>query len=148
VTDIKNGVVLGYSIASNGVLTPLTSGTGGTNKFPAGNSPSAIVIDQSFPFAYVANSVDSTVNAYTMSNGALTRVATYSTGSQPIAMGIDPSTAHFLYTVNFLGSSMNGWQLSETAGTLLISQNSPYATDANPTAVAAIPHNGTGGGIH
>lgn len=147
VTDFSNGVVLGYSTASSGALTPLTTGLGGTNKFAAGNEPAAIVVDQTYPYAYVANSLDSTVTAYSISNGTLTRIATYATGSQPVAIGIDPSTAHFLYTANFLGSTVNGWELSKTDGTLLVSQSSPYASDANPTAVAAIPHNGTGAGI-
>jgi hypothetical protein len=32
-------------------------------------------------------------------------------------------------------------------GTLVNSQYSPYDSNAQPTAVAAIPHNGTGGGV-
>ena len=147
ITDRNNSDVLGYSIGANGALAALTSGTGGTNQFPAGGQPSAITVDPSFPFAYVANSLDSTVTAYSVSNGALSRVATYPTGTQPVAIGIDPSTEHFLYTVNFLGDTVNGWELNETNGTLLTSQFSPYASDATPTAVAAIPHNGTGAGV-
>jgi hypothetical protein len=69
---------------------------------------------------------------------------------QPVAIGIDPSTNHFLYTANFLGTTVNGtvsgFELSSTAGTLINSQNSPYNANALPTAVAAIPHNGTGAG--
>jgi 6-phosphogluconolactonase len=146
-TDIANGVALGYTVAASGALVPMTSGTGGTNKFATGGQPSAIVINPAYPYAYVANSLDSTVTAYSVNNGALTRIATYSTGSQPVAIGIDPSTARFLYTANFLGDTVSGWELSKTDGTLLISQFSPYGSDANPTAVAAIPHNGTGAGI-
>ena len=62
-------------------------------------------------------------------------------------MGIDPSTSHFLYIANFLGNTVNGYELSTTDGTLLDSQSSPYPTSDNPTAVAAIPHNGTGAGV-
>ena len=96
----------------------------------------------------MANSLDATVTAYSMSNGALApRIGTYATGLQPVAMGIDPSTNHFLYTANFLGNTVSGFELSTTAGTLLDSQFSPYASQCPTTAVAAIPHNGTGGGI-
>jgi hypothetical protein len=81
----------------------------------------------------------------------LARLGSYATGLQPVAIGIDPSTNHFLYTVNFLGTQVNGtvsgFDLSTTAGTLLNSQNSPYISQALPTAVAAIPHNGTGAGV-
>jgi 6-phosphogluconolactonase len=138
VTDSTRGDVLGYSVAS-GLLTPLAG-----SPFPAGNAPTAIVIDPVYSYAYVANSLDSTVTAYSMNSGALTRIGngtgTYATGLQPVAIGIDPSTNHFLYTANFLGNTVSGFELSSTAGTLLDAQLSPFATNAQPTAVAAIPH--------
>ncbi|MGA2084446.1 MAG: beta-propeller fold lactonase family protein [Terracidiphilus sp.] len=145
VTDFANGNVHGYSVAS-GVLSELSG-----SPFPAGNRPSAIVVDPLYPYVYVANSLDSTVTAYSMSSGELTSLGAYATGSQPVAIGIDPSTNHFLYTANYLGNgvvgTVSGFQLSPTAGTLVNSQNSPYTANALPTALAAIPHNGTGGGI-
>jgi 6-phosphogluconolactonase (cycloisomerase 2 family) len=141
VTDIAKAEVLGFTTAA-GVLTPLAG-----SPFPAGNQPSAIVADPLYPFIYVANSVDSTVNAYSMSNGALTNLGTYATGTQPVAIGIDPSTNHFLFTANYLGNGVNGsvsgFELSPTAGTLVNSESSPYTSNAQPTAVAAISHGGT-----
>jgi 6-phosphogluconolactonase len=78
-----------------------------------------------------------------MSNGALTNLGNYATGLQPVAIGIDPSTNHFLFTANFLGNgtvgSVSGFEL--TAGTLINSEDSPFTSNAQPTAVAAIPHN-------
>ena len=141
VTDFSSGNVRGYTV-NTGNLTPLAG-----SPFAAGNQPSAIVIDPSYPFAYVANSLDSNVTAYSISNGKLTSIGTYSTGLQPVAIGIDPSTEHFLYTLNFLDNTVSGFELSTTNGTLLDSQLSPSPSNDNPTAVAAIPHNGTGGGI-
>jgi 6-phosphogluconolactonase (cycloisomerase 2 family) len=147
VTDQVNGQVHGYSVASStGLLTPLSG-----SPFQAGNHPSAITIDPSYPYVYVANAEDSSVTAYSMSSGVLTRLGAYATGEEPVAIGIDPSTNHFLYTANYLGDGVNGtvsgFELSTTAGTLLLSQNSPYVSQALPTAVAAIPHNGTGAGV-
>jgi len=143
VTDFANGNVLGYAVVS-GALAPLAG-----SPFPAGNQPSAIVTDPKYPFIYVANSLDGTVQAYSMNNGALTSIGTYSAGSQPVAIGIDPSTNHFLYTVNYLGNgvggTVSGFELSPTAGTLLNSQNSPYVSNALPTAVVAIPHGSQSG---
>ena len=141
VTDYSRGNVLGYSVAS-GLLTPLAG-----SPFSAGNQPSAIVVDQTYAYVYVANSQDATMTAYSVSNGALTRIGAYTTGLQPVAMGIDPSTSHFLYTANFLGNDISGFELSTTAGTLLDAQFSPYPSNDQPTAVAAIPHNGIGGGV-
>ena len=142
VPDYSRGNVLGFSVAA-GALTPLAG-----SPFPAGNSPSAIVVDPSFPFAYVTNSTDSSVTAYSVSNGALTRLGAYATGLDPVAIGIDPSTNHFLYTANFLGNNLTGFQLSQTAGTLLYAQLSPFPSNDQPTAIAAVPHNGTGAGVH
>jgi 6-phosphogluconolactonase len=145
-TDLAKANVLGFSIAS-GTLTAMTSGNGGSNAFPTGNQPSAIVADPTYPYVYVANSADSNVIAYSTSNGALTALGTYATGIQPVAIGIDPSTNHFLYTANYLDNgisgTVSGFELSPTAGTLINSQNSPYTSNAQPTAVAAIPHGGS-----
>jgi 6-phosphogluconolactonase (cycloisomerase 2 family) len=148
VADETSGRILGYTVGSTGLLTALGA------PYPTGNQPSAITIDPTYPYLYVANAQDSTVTAFTMSSGLLTRIGSYPTGLQPVAIGIDPSTSHFLYTVNFLGSGVNGtvsgFELSATgttAGSLVNSQNSPYISNAQPTAVAAISHNGTGGGI-
>ncbi len=136
VTDSTNGNVLGYSVAS-GVLTKLSG-----SPFPAGNKPSAIVVDPNpkYPYAYVANALDGSVSAYSISSGQLTRVGTYAAGLQPVAIGIDPSTNHFLFTANFLGSNVSDFELSAASGTLVNTQHSPYTGNALPTAVAAIPH--------
>ncbi len=142
VTDFAGGSVFGFN-ASSGNLAPLSG-----SPFRAGNQASAIVVDTAYPFAYVTNSQDSNVTAYSIAaSGALSSIGTYSTGLQPVAIGIDPSTEHFLYTINFLDNTVSGFELSTTSGTLLDSQLSPFASNDQPTAAAAIPHNGTGGGI-
>jgi 6-phosphogluconolactonase (cycloisomerase 2 family) len=135
VTDYTNGDVRAYSVAS-GALTELAG-----SPFPAGNQPSAIVADTKYPFLYVANALDGTVSAYSIgSSGTLTSIGTYATGVQPVAIGIDPSTYHFLFTVNFLSANVSDFELSTTTGTLINTQHSPYTANAQPTAVAAIPH--------
>jgi DNA-binding beta-propeller fold protein YncE len=145
VTDSSNSSVLGYSVAS-GPPIPLAG-----SPYQTGGSPSSVVVDPTYQFAYVANGQDSSVTEYSMSNGVLTNIGTMSTGLDPIAIGIDPSTNHFLYTVNFLGSSLkgtvSGFEMDTSSGALLVSKSSPYKSDPIPTAVAAIPHKGTGAGI-
>ena len=110
------------------------------NPFPAGNQPSALVLDPTANYAFVANAGDSSVTAYSTSNGALKRLGSFTTGLQPVAIGLDPSTNHFLYTANFLGNNVSGFELTTTNGPLINTQNTPYASNAQPTAVAAIPH--------
>ena len=146
VTDSTNGTVVSYSFAS-GVLTKISD-------TPTGNQPSAIVVDSLYPYAYVANSTDGNVEAYSISSsGALTYLGgsstpvTYAAGIDPVAMGIDPSTHHFVFTANFNPSGLNGsvsnFELSSTTGTLVNAQNSPYTSNATPTAVASVPHGST-----
>jgi len=142
VTDAVRGDVLGYTVGSTGALAALSG-----SPYPAGNDPTGIVVDPTYAYAYVSNSTDATVTAYSMSSGVLTRIGSYATGLQPVAIGIDPSTNHFLFTVNFLANTVSDFELSTTSGTLLDAQGTPFNTNAQPVAAAAIPHNGTGGGI-
>jgi len=135
VTDATAGQVLGYSVAS-GLLIPLAG-----SPFPAGDQPSALVVDPAGKFLYVANALDSNVGLYTLSAGVPTRTgSTYTTGTDPVAIGIDPSQKHFIYTANFLGNNVSGFELNATNGTLLNTQGTPFTANAQPTAVAAIPH--------
>jgi 6-phosphogluconolactonase (cycloisomerase 2 family) len=134
VTDYANGNVHAYA-ATNGVLAEV-----GSSPFPAGNEPAAVVVDASGAYVFVVNSLDSTVTVYSTANGVLTSMGNYTTGTQPVAIGIDPSSNEYLYTANFLGNNVSGFQLNSTTGALLNSQYSPSPANANPTAVAAIPH--------
>ncbi len=137
VTDYINGEVLGFSVAS-GALTALGS------PVSAGNQPRAIAVDPTYPYAFVANSQDGSVSAYEYSTttGALSRVGTYATGIDPVAIGIDPSAGHFVFTANFLGNNVSDFQMNTTTGALVNAQRSPYTSNAQPTSVAAVPHNG------
>jgi 6-phosphogluconolactonase len=136
VTDSASGNILGFSVNS-GTLTPLSG-----SPFPAGGAPSSIAIDATGKFAVVANAQDANVTTYSIAGGALTRVGTFATGLQPVAIGIDPSMNQYIYTANFLGNTVSGFRLDTTSGSLLNTQFSPFTSNAQPTAVAAIPHNG------
>jgi 6-phosphogluconolactonase (cycloisomerase 2 family) len=140
VTDSIGGNIRAYSVAS-GILSPVSG-----SPFLAGDHPSAIVTDSGY--LYVANSQDGNVEAYSISssNGALKFLGgsatpiTYATGTQPVAMSIDPSASHFLFTANFLSNNVSNFELNASDGTLINTQHSPYTSNAQPTAVVAIPH--------
>ncbi len=134
VTDSAGNSVYAYS-ASAGILTAIAG-----SPFRTGNAPSAVVVDGSGSHVFVANSLDATLTAYSAAGGALSLLGTYTTGTQPVAIGIDPSLNEYLYTANFLGNSVTGFQVNAGTGALVNTQLSPYGTNANPTAVAAIPH--------
>jgi len=134
VTDSSTASVLAYSISS-GVLTAVSG-----SPFSAGNGPSAVAVDSTGKYVYVTNATDSNLSAYSASSGVLTSLGLYVTGSQPVAVGIDPSLNQYIYTVNFLGPSVSGFQINSSTGALVTSQGTPFGTNAEPTAVAAIPH--------
>jgi 6-phosphogluconolactonase len=137
VADSTRSVVYGFQINS-GLLTQLSG-----SPFNSGSAPSSVAVDATGKFAYVANAQDSNVTAYTISGGNLTSVGVYATGTQPVAIGIDPSLNQYLFTANFLGDTVSGFQVNANDGTLLNSQFSSYKASALPTAVAAIPHGST-----
>lgn len=137
VTDSTQNLLYGFQI-NGGTLTALSS-----SPFATGGKPSAIVLDASTKYAFVANGQDSNLTVYSVSSGNLARLGSYTTGTQPVAIGIDPSLNEYVYTANFLGNTVSGFQLNPTDGTLLNSQFSPSVSNANPTAVAAITHGST-----
>lgn len=136
VTDSAQNAAYGFQIAG-GALTPLSG-----SPYATGSQPAAIVLDATAKFAIVANTQDSNVTVYSVRSGSLNRLGTYTTGTQPVAIGIDPSLNQYIYTANFLGNTVSGFQLNLSDGSLLNSQFSPSASNPNPTAVAAITHNG------
>jgi 6-phosphogluconolactonase len=136
VTDSTQNAVYGFQIAS-GALTPLSG-----SPFATGAQPQAIVLDATAKYAVVANTQDSNVTVYSVNAGSLSKLGTYTTGTQPVAIGIDPSLNQYIFTANFLGNTVSGFQLNMSDGSLLNSQFSPTASNPNPTAVSAITHNG------
>ncbi len=136
VTDFLGARVFAYA-AGNGALTQL-----GGSPFAAGNQPAAIALDSSGGYAYVANSLDNTITAYTVSDGKLSTFGTFGTSTQPVAILVDPNTGHYVYAANYLGASVSGYQLISSSGapTLVVTQNTPYTVDPQSTALAAIPH--------
>ncbi|MGD0941998.1 MAG: beta-propeller fold lactonase family protein [Terracidiphilus sp.] len=140
VTDSSSAQLFAYAINSNGALSELAG-----SPIQTGNQPSATVADPKYPYLYVANALDGTVSCYSIgSNGAPANIGTYPTGIQPVAIGIDPSTSHFLFTLNFLANGASGtvsdFEIDPTSGALVHTQGSPYTSNAQPTAVAAVPH--------
>jgi 6-phosphogluconolactonase len=138
VTDFLGGKVYGYSIVS-GVLSQLAY-----SPFGAGNQPASIAVDSAGSHAYVANSLDNTISAYTINGGELSNFGTFATGTQPVAVLVDPATDHFVYAANYLGSTVTGYQLlSSGEPTMVVTQSNPYTANAQTTAMAAIPHGST-----
>jgi 6-phosphogluconolactonase (cycloisomerase 2 family) len=136
VTDLSSSNIRAYAVSTSGLVA--ISGS----PFPTGNQPTAVAIDATGKFAMVTESQDSTVSTYAINNGVLSRTGSSVTGLQPVAVGIDPRLNKYVFTANFLGNNVSGFALNQD-GSLLNTQFSPFGANANPTAVAAIPHNGS-----
>ena len=136
VADLASANILGFTVGAGGLSAIAGS------PFPAGNLPASITIDATGKFAAVVNSQDSNITTYAISGGVLSQVGTFATGIQPVAVGIDPRLNKYIFTANFLGNTVSGFALNSD-GSLLNTQYSPFTANANPTAVAAIPHNGS-----
>jgi len=143
VTDFASNQLIGYSILSGSQLSFLINGP-----FRTGNEPQSVAIDPRGKYMYVANSLDSSVSAYVISlpdgtpSSAVnpTGSATNSTDTQPISLAIDPALGRFVYTANYLGNSISGFRLDPNAGTLTLTQATPYPSNAKPAALVIVPH--------
>jgi 6-phosphogluconolactonase len=143
VTDFSQNELIAYTVLSGGVLHPLINGP-----FKTGNQPSAIQIDPRGKFIYVSNELDNTVSAYEIDLATGTPSAavnttgstTNTTGTEPVAILVDPAFGRYVYTANFLDNSATGFLLNSSTGTLTLTQGTPYPTVGQPTALAAVPH--------
>jgi 6-phosphogluconolactonase len=143
VTDFAQNEIIAYSVLGGGVLQPLINGP-----FKTGNQPSAITVDPRGIFIYVSNELDNSVSAYAIAlptgtpSAAVntTGSATNTTGTQPVAILVDPGYGRYVYTANFLDNSLSGFQLNASTGTLAPAQSGPYPTVGQPAAIASIPH--------
>lgn len=143
VTDYASNQLVGYGVSSGSTLTFLLSGP-----FKTGSEPSAVSVDPRGKYVYVSNALDSSVNAYTidLATGIPSSVVNVtgsqinSTDTQPVALAIDPALGRFVYTANYLGDSISGFQVNPDTGALQPSQATPYPAESHPTAIAIVPH--------
>ena len=135
VADYKLGQITTYSV-QNGMPMAITT-------TPSGSLPLSLSLD-TYGNLYAANAGDSTLKMYaTSSNGTLSLSGTYAVGTYPVAVLPDPHGLGFIYTANFLGNTMSGFQISKNSGALVNTQNSPYPSMVQPTAIVGVPHNGS-----
>ncbi len=141
--DFASSQMIGYTIMSDSSLVFFVA-----PPTKVGNQPDAITFDPRGKFVYVSNALDSTISAFVidLSTGAATITANPVSGpvnptdTEPVGLVVDPSLGRFLYTANYLGNSVSGFRLDPTSGVLTTTQNTPYPSGSNPTAIAAIPH--------
>ena len=144
VTDFASNQLIGFGIYTGYQLNFLLNGP-----YKSGGEPSAAAVDPRGKFLYVSNALDSTVSAYLIDPASGTPSAAVNatgaqsnvTDTQPVAVAIDPALGRFVYTANYLGNSVSGFQLDPTGGTLKQTHATPYPLHGNkPTALLLVPH--------
>ncbi len=143
VTDYASNSLIGFGITSGTELNYLITGP-----YKTGNEPSSVTIDPRGKFIYVSNALDNTVSAFAIDlTTGVPSAAINSTGStsnstdtQPDAIVVEPSQGRYVYTANYLGNSISGFRLNPNTGTITQTQNAPYPSEKNPTAIVAVPH--------
>jgi len=90
-TGVGANSVSGYAIGSDGSLTAIPG-----SPFPAGTGPTWISFTPDGKFAYVANTGEDTISAYSVSSGALAPLSTptFATNEHPEDLTIDVSGTH------------------------------------------------------
>ncbi len=145
VTDFSQNQLIAYTaLSTTACLHPLINGP-----FRTGNQPSAIQVDpRRKKYIYVSNQLDNTLSAYAIDLATGTPAAAVNTtgsasnvtGTEPVAVIIDPGFGRYVYTANFLDNSVTGFQINSSTGTLSPAQNGPYPTVGQPNALASVPH--------
>jgi len=140
VTDQAANQLIGYTVASNGSLTPMINGPFQTGLFPV-----AVTVDPTGKLLYVVNYNANTVEGYaidTITGTPSAAVGAFATalGPGPTCVAIDPSLGTFLYTSNSLDSTVTGERLVPNTGGLSQVQNSPFTASGQPTYLTVVPN--------
>ena len=102
---------------------------------------SAIAIDPSGRFAYVANFRGNSVSAFKIDQrtGGLQPIDSYAAGSTPDAVTVDP-LGKFVYVANLTSNDVSGYAINQTTGALTQITGSPFTTGNGPRSLAVDPN--------
>jgi 6-phosphogluconolactonase len=139
VTDGAANQMIGFLIQTNGTLINMQT------PFKTDILPDSVQVDPRGIYVYVANYNANDVSAYTIdrTSGNATQIAgatTYAVDTGPLCILIEPAEARFVYTANFLGSTVSGFGLNPATGALTAVQNTPFKAAGQPTCSAAVTH--------
>lgn len=140
VTDELANQLIGYTVGSNGALTPMVNGP-----FPTGQYPANLTIDPTGTLIYVVNYNANDIQGYQIdeATGAPATVAAAvatSTGAGPDAVVVDPALGTFLYTADQLDNTVSGDKITVNNGELAHVQNSPFPGSGSPSSITAVPN--------
>jgi 6-phosphogluconolactonase len=137
ITDGTNVCIFGIN-SSNGALTAVSGGTGGSPVATSGTTPTGLATDDNGHFLYVTNAGTNTVTAFTIaSDGRLATIAgsPFATGTTPVDVNSDPS-GQFLYVVNS-GGGVSMYTINTSTGVL--TDRGTASAGTSPTAIVTTP---------
>jgi 6-phosphogluconolactonase (cycloisomerase 2 family) len=109
--------------------------------FPAGNSPTAVLVHPSGQFIYVANQSENDISLFTIDSaiGSLQEVLPRTpTGLTPIALAMDKG-GNYLFALNRISGSISVYSINSGSGALTSVAGSPFGTFTNSVALAITP---------
>ncbi|HEY0784340.1 MAG TPA: beta-propeller fold lactonase family protein [Acidobacteriaceae bacterium] len=135
VTDSAQSQLLGFSVGVGGALSPV--GSVGT-----GEAPSSVVVDSNGRFMFVTNRGSSNLTGYSIAagTGIPSLTGSYGTGAFPQCVIVEPHLKRFVYTADFQGLGITGYELDPSTGVLSGTENSPYGGTGLSTCLTATTH--------
>jgi 6-phosphogluconolactonase (cycloisomerase 2 family) len=136
ITDGTNVCIFSVN-STNGALTVVTGGTGGS-PVAAGTTPTGLAVDDRGKFLYVTNAGSGDVTAYTVgTDGRLAVIAgsPFAAGTTPVDVNSDPS-GQFLYVVNS-GGGVRMYSINTTNGVL--TDRGTASAGTGPVGVVTTP---------
>ena len=133
----SNENVIGFRIdRPTGRLHPIPG-----SPFGADAAASAMAIDPSGRFAYVANFHGNNVSAFKIDQrtGGLLPIASYAAGNSPTAVTVDP-LGKFVYVANLSSNDVSGYAMNQTTGALTQITGSPFTTGTGPRSLSVDPN--------
>jgi 6-phosphogluconolactonase (cycloisomerase 2 family) len=137
VTLPDSNAVAAYRIDNHSArFTPIVG-----SPYPAGTSPSAVLVHPSGELVYVANEGDNTIELFSIDHtiGSLLEVPPrISTGLAPSSLVMD-TAGSFLFSLNQISGSISAYSINSGNGALSPVTGSPFPTFPNPVTFALTP---------
>jgi len=142
VTDQLANQLIGYTVGSNGALTPMINGP-----FPTGLYPAGLTIDPTGVLIYVVNYNSNSVVGYqidtaTGSPSPVANSGSITTGAGPNCVVVDPALGTFLYASDALDNTVTAKRITPNDGVINAVQNSPFPGAGSPTCLTSVPNGG------
>lgn len=109
--------------------------------FPAGSSPTSVLVHPSGKYVYVANRNENNISLFTINSsiGSLQEVLPRATtGLTPVSMVMD-SGGNYLFVINELSGNISTYSINSGTGALTQIAGSPFNTYNNPFSLAITP---------